>query len=423
MMPLLRARPDDCLILHGGPGPIKSWAGSHPFLANAGMFDVTNGKPVGALVSLNNVINRYPTNWPLFIIDSSGKAIIRQSNTWKEYWDLDHCDHAVSCAPLLVWDGQATDFAKEVIPAGVNPGGKVGRTAIGIDAQGNVILAVEASATLAEMQQLLIAAGAVAAMNLDGGGSSILYRDGQRVIGEDVRKYPSAIAIAKEVEELATVCIDPGHGGRDPELKLPDGTLTKNINLAVGLKIADLLNKNGVNVVLTRKSDVDLSPPNAPYSEYRDLQARVDIANKSGVDYFVSIHVDSAESSSAEGATTYIFAEGGQAEQFAGKVQKHIATIGQQDRGVKVENFHVLRETDAPAILVEMGFGTNSSDKADLLSNEWQARIATAVANGILEQLGKPMITPDSPAINWQARALAAEERLRKIAEIASPGF
>ena len=112
-MPIFRAKPEDVRILHGTPGPVSRWSGSFPVLANAGMFDTATGMPVGALVSLNNVVVRYPTNWPIFIIDSTGKSLIKQANTWKEYWDLDHAEHAVSCAPLLVWDGKPTDISKE----------------------------------------------------------------------------------------------------------------------------------------------------------------------------------------------------------------------------------------------------------------------------------------------------------------------
>ena len=93
------------------------------------------------------------------------------------------------------------------------------------------------------------------------------------------------------------VCIDPGHGGSQPGAVGPNGTLEKDITLAVSLKLRDLLKAQGFEIIMTRETDKDVRTR----PQENELQARCNVANNAKADYFVSIHCNAAEDKSAHG--------------------------------------------------------------------------------------------------------------------------
>lgn len=430
-MPILRSRPEDVLILSGGPGPIHTWVDQYTVVANAGMFQTSTGQVTGVLVAGGQVINRYPTNWPLFRIANTGQAEIFEPGTWKEYWDLDRTEHAVSCAPLLMWQGEPTNIKAELARSNmaysaVRPGEHTGRTAIGIDADGNIIVVVEESATLADIQRRMITAGAVAALNLDGGGSTVMYRDGKRVLGSDERLYPSAIAFKQllgesyqQVTGKLTVCIDPGHQSNSGDVGARgNGLKEEEINLSVGLMLRDILTASGVEVIMTRET------PTTPWTTLgRSLAERVAIAERAGLpeqakakaDLFVSIHANAFSQASANGTETLIVGTGGRAEKTAKPIQRNLVGLGMADRGVKVRSdLYVLRQTSMPAVLVELGFMTNPDDAKKLGDPAWQKQAAYAIARGIAKEWGFAIKEePDDPPQQPDYRALYEQEKAR----------
>jgi len=211
------------------------------------------------------------------------------------------------------------------------------------------------------------------------------------------------------------VCIDPGHGGKDPGAVGPNGLKEAHVNLAVALKVAEKLRKAGVEVKLTRTSDV-----------FIDLQPRCDIANSFGADYFVSIHCNSAGTPEAKGTETYCYKFGGQGEVLAKAIQAElIATTGRANRGVKTANYYVLRRTKMPAVLTELAFISNPEEEHLLGSPDYQEKCATAIARGIGKVIGVKIIQEvlsmfkDVPANHWAAGSI---ERLAKLGIIAGDG-
>lgn len=175
-----------------------------------------------------------------------------------------------------------------------------------------------------------------------------------------------------------TIILDPGHGGTDPgsvgfELR------EKDVVLATGLKVNNLLKKTPFNVKMTRSSDTFIS-----------VNARPDFAIKNGGDVFVSIHANAA-SASASGTETFYYAAGtnpyvADSKLLATKIQtRMIAAWNLKDRGVKQGNYGVLRENNMPAALAELGFITNKSDNDKLKSDYWQTVAAKAIYLGILD--------------------------------------
>jgi len=174
------------------------------------------------------------------------------------------------------------------------------------------------------------------------------------------------------------VVIDPGHGGKAPGT-VHHGTREKDINLIVALMVVDKLKAEGVDARLTRSTDVDV-----------ELNDRAAFSNRIGAKLFVSLHCDAASNRRARGFT--IFAPETRMSQtgsFAAEMEKAMGSTPMTSRGVRAAGFRVLLRTKCPALLVEMGFLSNSYDARLLNSSSCQRDIARAVANGITRYLTK----------------------------------
>ena len=173
------------------------------------------------------------------------------------------------------------------------------------------------------------------------------------------------------------VAIDPGHGGQDPGAVGIGGLQEKTIVLPVSLRVAEILRAQGIQVVMTRSDDRTL-----------DLQPRVDIANQVNATVFLSIHANAISLSRPEvnGIETYYASDAGR--QLASIIHANVLPAsGMQDRGVKQARFYVLRHTDMPAALVELGFVTGQDDVIRLRDAAWRERMAQAIAQGVLQYL------------------------------------
>lgn len=174
-----------------------------------------------------------------------------------------------------------------------------------------------------------------------------------------------------------TVVIDPGHGGRDPGAVGIGGLQEKRVIFPISLRVAELLEGQGLTVLLTRRQDISL-----------DLQSRVDIANRARATVFVSIHANAINLSRPDvnGIETYYAGASGQ--RLATTLQASmLAATGMNNRGVKQSRFYVLRRTTMPAALVEVGFVTGAEDAPRLADPAWQEVMAQAIATGILNYL------------------------------------
>lgn len=132
---------------------------------------------------------------------------------------------------------------------------------------------------------------------------------------------------------------------------------------------------------------------NSASSVNESLRYRVNKANSIGVDYFVSIHLNAG---GGVGTETYICARGGEAERVAKRVNSKLVQYGYRDRGVKVGNLYVIKNTNAPAILVECCFIDSASDMAKFNAKS----IAKAIAEGLLSKTIGEVNKPESKPNN-----------------------
>lgn len=173
------------------------------------------------------------------------------------------------------------------------------------------------------------------------------------------------------------VVLDAGHGAKDSGAVGVTGKYEKNFNLAIVLKAAALLKKEGnIDVVLTRSDDTFL-----------ELKDRAKIANNLKADLFISVHANSSGSSAASGTETYY--QRASSKNLANVMHKYLVkATGLSDRGVRYGNFHVIRETTMPAVLLEAGYLSNKKDESLLFTESLQNKVAEAMVSGIKEYLG-----------------------------------
>lgn len=173
------------------------------------------------------------------------------------------------------------------------------------------------------------------------------------------------------------IVVDAGHGNQDGGAKSVTNKREKDFNLAVALKVAELLRmQNGIDVFMTRSDDTFIA-----------LDDRAAIANKLKADVFVSVHGNSSTNAATSGTETYYY-QRESSKTLANIIQKHlIAATGFKDRGVKSERFVVVKKTTMPAVLLEVGFLSNKGDEALMFSEDFQYRVAQGIVDGIKEYL------------------------------------
>ena len=177
---------------------------------------------------------------------------------------------------------------------------------------------------------------------------------------------------------MVKVYIDPGHGGKDPGA-VGNGLKEKDLTLKIAKKIeAMLAGYNGVEVRLSRNSDIDVS-----------LKQRTDDANKWKADLLVSVHINAG---GGAGYEDFIF--DGVVGDFTIKAQKtlHDEIVKQipqyKNRGKKRKNLHMCRESRMAAVLTETGFIDNAADAMVLKSEAFLDRVALGHVNGIVKLFG-----------------------------------
>ncbi len=181
-----------------------------------------------------------------------------------------------------------------------------------------------------------------------------------------------------------TVVIDPGHGGID------EGTAwhhvkEKDTTLAVALRLEELLQKNGIPCVMTRRTDTYLS-----------LDERVKIANRLPHSLLLSIHFNGSSVATNAGFSAYYFSQSPSGMFVAQTIQEALdESHATPNRGIVSQNYAVLVRTVGSAVLVECGFLSNKDEATRFASAEGQQWLAEALALGMMR--AKPIIINDPP--------------------------
>jgi N-acetylmuramoyl-L-alanine amidase len=183
--------------------------------------------------------------------------------------------------------------------------------------------------------------------------------------------------VAKKVGVL-----DAGHGAWDPG-KISGKIEEKDINLAIVQKLQAYLEEGGATVIVTRLDDTSLGDSKAV-----DMRVRSLIANKSSADIFVSIHQNSFVNAGVHGAQVFYFNQSDDSEKLGDCIQTQLKEFADPTNKFLPKpnaNYYVLKQTAMPAVIVECGFLSNSSDRKKLSTDEYQEKVAWGVYLGIVD--------------------------------------
>ncbi len=206
-------------------------------------------------------------------------------------------------------------------------------------------------------------------------------------------------AQARPGRTITTICLDPGHGGKDPGEHL-GGRLEKSCTLQLARELREQLLKAGFKVILTRTSDTTM-----------DLTTRTELARRRQADLFLSLHFNSSPEarSDVRGIETYCLTPAGarSSNTAAGQTgdtrilpanrnnsaslrlayltqKKLVQQLGAEDRGVKRARYEVLREAEMPAILIEGGFLSHPTEGKKIFEPAYRKQMAQAILQGVV---------------------------------------
>jgi N-acetylmuramoyl-L-alanine amidase len=216
-----------------------------------------------------------------------------------------------------------------------------------------------------------------------------------------------------EPKKIKTICLDPGHGGKDSGNRVGEFFWhnEKTYTLLLAFELRDQLKALGYNVVLTRTKD-----------EYVELPDRPALANMRGADLFVSLHFNAAQKGKNEvaGPETYCITPVGASSSnaqgdggdsgattanrvenksllLAYQMEKSLVqNLNANDRGVRRARFAVLRDAAMPAILIEGGYMTNPTEGKKIYNTTYRKQMAAAIVKGILnyQKITAPAVVP-----------------------------
>ena len=213
--------------------------------------------------------------------------------------------------------------------------------------------------------------------NVNENDETQIYASGDTDIYTGDDTVPVVSAEDNNVPEFCVV-IDAGHGGNDGGT-VSGEIMEKDINLSVALKLKAILEDNNIEVILTRSSDENMS-----------LAQRTSVANDSNADFFISLHCNYYEDD-AQIAGLECYYSSPDATESKAYAESIIDAVSSSDeiivRDAKSENYYVLRNTQMPAVLVEMGFLSNYSECQKLLSDDYQETLSQKIAEGIKEMI------------------------------------
>ena len=192
------------------------------------------------------------------------------------------------------------------------------------------------------------------------------------------------------IKETPVVVVDAGHGGTDPGKVGVDGSLEKDINLAVAERLKTYLEQDDVKVIMTRETDTGLYSETDSRKKMADMKKRCEIIEESGADLVVSIHQNSYHEESVSGGQVFYYRDSSKGKALAKILQDRFDyVLGDQNRRLPKANanYYLLLHVKCPIVIVECGFLSNRKEAGLLNSGEYQDKLAYTIHMGIMEYL------------------------------------
>ncbi|NDO20128.1 N-acetylmuramoyl-L-alanine amidase [Lachnospiraceae bacterium MD329] len=187
--------------------------------------------------------------------------------------------------------------------------------------------------------------------------------------------------------EILKQNISAPHGEPDGGAVGINGTLEKDINLAIVEKLQEILEGKGVEVLLTREGDSGLQDEGAQTirkMKISDMNKRREIIRDSGADLFLSIHMNSFSDKKVSGLHIFYDKNHPEIEETAKAIQESISKVtGAEMHAIKTadESLFLMKNPPIPEILIECGFLSNPDEEKKLSDEKYQSKIAWAIAD------------------------------------------
>ena len=199
-----------------------------------------------------------------------------------------------------------------------------------------------------------------------------------------------AAAVSARMSQKKVIVVDCGHGGIDPGMIGIDGLKEKEFNLAIGMKLKKALEDYGYQVVMTRETDTGLYDEDSQNKKAQDMQKRILLIQKVDPVLTVSIHQNSYEDPAVKGPHVFYYRDSAQGEALAKKIQEKLNENLEVERPREIKGnttYYLLKRSPGVLNIVECGFLTNPEEAASLSSEEYQEKVAQAIADGVKEYI------------------------------------
>ena len=187
-----------------------------------------------------------------------------------------------------------------------------------------------------------------------------------------------------------TIVVDAGHGVPDEGAESSQGTTEAETNLAIALKLQNLLETSGCTVLLTRSDEnaiYDIDSKTLRQKKISDIHNRVKIGNESQADIFVSIHLNKIPQQQYSGWQCFYKEGNEQGQKLAVSIQENLNNAIQKENNRvahTIDNVYIIKHIEIPTTIVECGFLSNPEEEQQLLKDEYQNKLAWGIYNGII---------------------------------------
>lgn len=195
---------------------------------------------------------------------------------------------------------------------------------------------------------------------------------------------------SKVGEEKTCIVIDAGHGGTDPGKIGINGKKEKDINLQIAKELKKKLEKEGIEVIMTRESDEGLYNSSSRNKKVDDMKKRCKIIDEAKPVFTISIHQNSYPEEYVKGAQVFYYGQSQEGKELAEILQESMVQQLDKEnhRTAKAnESYYLLKKTESPTVIVECGFLSNSEEAKLLADKDYQKKVAESIHTGIKKYL------------------------------------
>ena len=177
------------------------------------------------------------------------------------------------------------------------------------------------------------------------------------------------------------IVLDPGHGGLDNGASIA-GVDEDELNLEISFALKEELESRGATIYMTRTDDQDMTRRDYNYSKQDDMYLRALKIDEYQPDLFLSIHLNSSNSS-AWGSQVFYYKKSEDGKRLADSIHNQMKTLTGTRKNISSSSFYILRATQSLGVLIECGFLSNANERGQLKSRSYHKKLATVISDGI----------------------------------------